>query len=145
MVFWFKCSFSHGNHGNYNIMVTGYCQNSIPQGLIMLAHGEEKVFIIDRAYTGSPVHPSNSFVTSGSTNSIGFNAAPGTIKYNPYWDEIWVDGVPWNQHSYEHPVYGRAGRTSLKSGSAGADSYDNQGTRWYCTRWHISRCIRSSG
>jgi len=91
----------------------------------MLAHGEEKVFIIDQAYTGSPVYLSNSFVTSGSTNSIGFNAAPGTIKYNPYWDEIWQVSGPWSQDSFEHPVYGRAGRTSTRSGSAGADSYDN--------------------
>ena len=91
----------------------------------MLAHDEEKVFIIDEAYTGSPVYLSNSFVNSGSTNSIGFNAAPGTIKYDQYNDKIWKDIGPWNQDQFEHPVYGRAGQTALNSGSAGADSYDN--------------------
>ncbi len=91
----------------------------------MLAHGEEKVFIIDFANTGSPIHLSNSFINSGSTNSIGFNAAPGTIKYSQYYDEIWLDYGPWPQDSFEHPVYGRSGHTHTKSGSAGAASYDN--------------------
>ena len=92
----------------------------------MLSGNYEKVFIIDEAYTGSPVYLSNSFVNSGSTNSIGFNAAPGTIKYSQYYDEIWKDIGPWSQDSFEHPVYGRAGHTAhANSGSAGADSYDN--------------------
>lgn len=91
----------------------------------MMAHDEEQVFIIDFANTGSPIHLSSSFVNSGSTNSIGFNAYPGTIKYSQYQDEIWLDVGPWGQDSFEHPVYGRSGRSSLKSGSAGADSYDN--------------------
>ena len=86
------------------------------------------VFIIDKAYTGSPVYLSNEFVTSGSTNSIGFNAAPGTINYGgTYGDQIWKDNGPWSQDSFEHPVYsdGTVGRTSTRSGSAGADSYDD--------------------
>ena len=86
---------------------------------------EEKIFMIDAAYTGSPIYLSNDFVTTGSTNSIGFNAAPGTIRYGTYWDSYWKDMGPWNQDSFEHPVYARAGRTSSRSGSAGADSYDN--------------------
>ena len=90
----------------------------------MLAHDEEKVFIIDFANTGSPIHLSNSFVNSGSTNSIGFNAAPGTIKYSQYYNEFWKDQGPWPQDSFEHPVYGRSGRTTYHSGQAGADSYD---------------------
>lgn len=85
---------------------------------------EEKVFIIDAAYTGSPVTLNSTFVTSGSTNSIGFNAAPGTIHYGTYWESYWKDYGPWNQGKFEHPVYGRSGSTTLK-GVDNTGNYDN--------------------
>ena len=65
------------------------------------------------------------FESSGS-GTLSFLAKANHIHYGTYWESYWDDKGPWTRDWFEHPRIQRHGsRTSLKSGSAGASSYDN--------------------
>ena len=74
--------------------------------------------------TTSPLYLSDLWYLSGS-GTLSFVAKAGTIHYGTYWESYWDDVGPWSQDWFAHPRIQRAGRSSAKSGSAGASSYDN--------------------